>query len=140
LARNDFAIRSSSENRQRMTRVRTYIFRIIDWYSQLGFRDLDIVNDQYRNPFPEELLTELHNNRTELSWGSIEMRNKAFQLVERLQEWRDQMSFEAWDRMDYFCVQVPWEAINGAISEVGEIHARRRPAQRSESLLVASLK
>lgn len=141
MATPNFEIRGSSETRRQMTRIRAHIFTIIEWYARLGFRDMDIVNDQDRDLFPQELLAELHQNRTELSWGSIPLRNKAFEFVKSLRQWRDNLSYEALERMEYFRIEPPWGAINGAIAEAGEVSSRRQGGRhRRDALLVASIR
>ena len=136
---NDFEIRSSSDVRQQMRRMQAHIFQVIDWYERLGFREQDIANDYDRAPFPQEQATELRANRTELAWGNIAMRNKAFAFVERLERWRARLSRQAVERMEYFRVEPPWQALDQAAAEVREINKRKRAPRQREGLLVANL-
>jgi cupin superfamily acireductone dioxygenase involved in methionine salvage len=139
MPRGDFEIRGSSEVRQHMQRIRSYIYQIMDWYDQLGFKELDIVNEYEQNPFPQELLTELKDNRTELSWGSVAMRNKAFEFVRQVEHWMKNLSDEAREHMEYFRVEPPWEAINNAIAEVNEISFKRKTGKKKTALLAVDL-
>lgn len=139
MPRGDFEIRGSSEVRQHMQRIRAYIYQIIDWYDQLGFKELDIVNEYDNNPFPQELLTELKDNRTELSWGSVAMRNKAFDFVREIEEWKSHLSDDAKEHMEYFRVEPPWQAISDAIKEVNEVNTKKKTSKKRSSLLAADL-
>lgn len=139
MGRGDFEIRGSSEVRQHMQRIRAYIYQIIDWYDQLGFKELDIVNEYDQNPFPQELLTELKENRTELSWGSVDMRNKSFEFIRDIEKWQKGLSDDAKERMEYFRVEPPWEAISSAIKEAHQVSSKHKTGKKRSSLLAADL-
>ena len=139
MPRGDFEIRGSSEVRQHMQRIRSYIYQIMDWYDQLGFKEMDIVNEYEQNPFPQELLTELNDNRTELSWGSVAMRNKAFEFVRQVEHWMKNLSDDTREHMEYFRVEPPWEAINNAIAEINEISFKRKTGKKKTALLAVDL-
>lgn len=115
------------------------LFRIMAWYERLDFREWDVANDYERNPFPQELLKELRENRADLHGGSIALRNKAFELARQLQRWRDNLSPEARWRMEYFRFEPPWDALDEVVAETREIQGPRRRASRRDALLVAHI-
>ena len=139
MSSGNFEIRGSSEVRQHMQRIRAYIYQIIDWYDQLGFKELDIVNEYENNPFPQELLTELKDNRTELSWGSVAMRNKSFEFFREIERWKKNLSDDAKEHMEYFRVEPPWEAIANAIEEANEVNSKHKTSKKRSSLLAVDL-
>jgi len=135
----NFEIRGSSEVRQQMQRIRSYIYQIIDWYDRLGFKEIDIVNEWEANPFPQELWSELKQNRNDLSSGDVVMRNKALEFIEEIQKWRDNISDETLDRMEYFAVSVPWEAMERAIQETQKMNRKKTASKKKNSLLAADI-
>jgi hypothetical protein len=134
-----FEIRGSSEVRQQMQRIRSYIYQIIDWYDRLGFKEIDIVNEWESNPFPQELWTELKEHRNELSSGDVRMRNKALEFIQEIAKWRANISDDALDRMEYFAVTVPWEAIDNAIKETQKMNSKKTASKKKNSLLAADI-
>lgn len=135
----NFEIRGSSEVRQQMQRIRSYLYQILDWYDQLGFKEIDIVNEWEANPFPQELWSELKQNRSELASGDVHMRNKALEFITEIRKWRDQLSDETLDRMEYFAMTVPWEAMDNAIKETQKVNSKKTASKKKNSLLAADI-